>query len=136
MPIEGDIYVDCFVVQARPSVDLQVSSRLAQRLPQSFILLSLLLERGAGRLYLPLEVNILLLGDRGALSELERWRPYISSRVIFLTLLEVASSGFVSGGRRSDKKVRRKTGTFDPDLPLQEVALMGRKGVIAVWRQL
>lgn len=136
MPIEGDIYVDCFVVQARPSVDLQVSSRLAQRLPQSFILLSLLLERGAGRLYLPLEVNILLLGDRGALSELERWRPYISSRVIFLTLLEVASSGFVSGGRRCDKKVRRKTGTFDPDLPLQEVALMGRKGVIAVWRQL
>ena len=136
MPIEGDIYVDCFVVQARPSVDLQVSSRLAQRLPQSFILLSLLLKRGAGRLYLPLEVNILLLGDRGALSELERWRPYISSRVIFLTLLEVASSGFVSGGRRCDKKVRRKTGTFDPDLPLQEVALMGRKGVIAVWRQL
>lgn len=136
MPIEGDIYVDCFVVQARPSVDLQVSSRLAQRLPQSFILLSLLLERGAGRLYLPLEVNILLLGDRGALSELERWRPYISSRVIFLTLLEVASSGFVSGGRRCDKKVGRKTGTFDPDLPLQEVALMGGKGVIAVWRQL
>ena len=130
MPIEGDIYVDCFVVQARPSVDLQVSSRLAQRLPQSFILLSLLLERGAGRLYLPLEVNILLLGDRGALPELERWRPHISSRVIFLTLLEVASSGFVSGGRRCDKKVRRKTGTFDPDLPLQEVALMGGKRVM------
>lgn len=43
MPVEGNIYLDCLVIETLSSVDLQVSSGLAQRLSESLTIISLLL---------------------------------------------------------------------------------------------